>query len=298
MCDLVEEELSGRKPAPGVARKAPATEASSVPGQTKSDRVDFLLVTALPEERDAVLRRLPGFSRVAPRKDDVHVYFRADLPVESGAGSYRVAVLPLLGMGRVNAATATAEAIKRWKPRHVVLVGVAGGVAARSVALGDLLVSEQVVDYELQKITEKGVEVRWSVHKASRRLYAASLNLLGDGWAKRIEAKRPTEGAPRLHVGPIASGDKVVAVGSVLAEYRSVWPTLVGVEMEAAGVASACFAAAKQPEFFMVRGVSDLADENKNAAETDGFRAYACDVAATYAVELLRSHPIPFVKGR
>src|SRR5262245_38928808 len=105
--------------------------------------------------------------------------------------------------------------------------------------------------------------------------------MLGDAWTKRIEANRPSEGAPRIHLGPIASGDKVVTVETVLSEYRNVWPTLVGVEMEAAGVASACFAAAKQPEFFMVRGVSDLADANKNAPATESFRGYACDVAAT-----------------
>lgn len=300
LCDLLEKELSGHEPVLSEARvSASPSPAVAVPGGPKKpQKIDFLFVTALPEERDALLRRLPGFSRAAPRKDDVHVYFQADLPVASGAGHYRVVVLPLLGMGRVNAATATADAIKRWRPRHVVLVGIAGGVGARSVALGDLLVSEQVVDYELQKITEKGVEVRWSVHKASRRLYAASLNLIGDAWTKSIAEKRPGEGAPRIHVGPIASGDKVVAVESVLSEYRSVWPTLVGVEMEAAGVASACYAAAKQPEFFMVRGVSDLADGDKNGAVTESYRAYACDVAAAYAVELLRSHPIPFLKAQ
>lgn len=295
LCDLLREELSGKQPQISPSRAGKRTK---TPGENaKQERVDFLLVTALPEERDALLRRLPGYVRVAPRKDDIHVYFRADLPVHNGAGSYRLAVLPLLGMGRVNAATATSEAIKRWKPKHVVLVGIAGGIAARNVALGDLLISEQIVDYELQKITESGIQVRWSVHKASRRLYAAALNVIGDDWTAHIETKRPEAGTPHIHIGPIASGDKVVAVENVLTEYRSVWPSLIGVEMEAAGVASACFAAARQPEFFMVRGVSDLADGNKNAPETLGYRAYACDVAATYVVELLRSHPIPLAKA-
>jgi hypothetical protein len=41
--------------------------------------------------------------------------------------------------------------------------------------------------------------------------------------------------------------------------------------------------------FFMVRGVSDLADRAKG----DDWRHYACDVAATYAVALLDSGPVP-----
>jgi nucleoside phosphorylase len=138
--------------------------------------------------------------------------------------------------------------------------------------------------------------VRWSGHKASRRHYAAALNVLGDAWTTAIASKKPTDGLPRIHVGPIASGDKVVAVQSVLDEYRNVWPALIGVEMEAAGAASACYSAAAQPEFFMVRGVSDLADEAKNALGTEVFRRYACDVAAAYVVELIRNRPVPFLK--
>jgi nucleoside phosphorylase len=292
--DLLTEEVSGRsatRPAePTRIRKPKENHAK------KPERVDFLLVTALPEERDALLDHLPAYARVPPRRDDIHVYFSANVGTSDGAGDYRTIVMPLLGMGRVNAATATAEAIKRWRPRHVILVGIAGGIAARNVGLGDVLISEQVVDYELQKITTNGIEVRWSVHKASRRLYAAALNVIGDAWTKRIATPRPNDGLPRIHVGPIASGDKVVAVQSVLDEYRNVWPALVGVEMEAAGVASACFAAATQPEFFMVRGVSDLADEAKNAPTTAPYRPYACHVAAAYVVELIRNRPVPFLK--
>jgi len=292
--DLLSEEVSGRSTEhPAAPRRS--SKPKEKPNE-RAERADFLLVTALPEERDALLAQLPGYTREPPRRDDVHVYFSANVTTADGAGHYRTVVMPLLGMGRVNAATATAEAIKRWRPRHVILVGIAGGIAARNVGLGDLLISEQVVDYELQKITANGVEVRWSVHKASRRLYAAALNVIGDAWTKHIATNRPNEGLPRIHVGPIASGDKVVAVQSVLDEYRNVWPTLIGVEMEAAGVASACFAAAKQPEFFMVRGVSDLADERKNAPGMEVFRRYACEVAAAYVVELIRNRPVPCLK--
>ncbi|WP_309891521.1 hypothetical protein [Archangium sp.] len=292
--ELLNKELLGQAP----PHATPSKALRKPKALSKNERIDFLLVTALPEERDALLRKLPAYEKVAARKDDVHVYFRADLPLGKGGKAYRLIVLPLLGMGRVNAATATVDALKRWRPRHVVLVGIAGGIAERGVKVGDLLVSEQVVDYELQKLTDKGVQVRWSVHKASRRLYAAALNMIGDAWTRQVEVSHPSEGhPPRLHFGPIASGDKVIASSSVLAEYRNVWPALIGVEMEAAGVASACFSAARPPEFFMVRGVSDLADPHKDSAEVAHARPYACDVAATYVLELLRGRPIPLLRA-
>ncbi len=43
------------------------------------------------------------------------------------------------------------------------------------------------------------------------------------------------------------------------------WPKLIGVEMEAGGAASACFQAPQPPGFFMVRAVSDMADEKKSS---------------------------------
>ena len=78
-------------------------------------------------------------------------------------------------------------------------------------------------------------------------------------------------------------------------DYRDVWAKLVGVEMEAGGTASAAFQAANNPGFFMVRGVSDLADAAKDSDAVDRWRAYACEVAAAYAIGLLRSGPIPLM---
>jgi nucleoside phosphorylase len=86
-----------------------------------------------------------------------------------------------------------------------------------------------------------------------------------------------------------------VIANDLLDDYREVWAKLIGVEMEAGGTASAAFQAANTPGFFMVRGVSDLADAAKDADEVQQWRAYACDVAAAYAIGLLRSGPIPLV---
>jgi nucleoside phosphorylase len=258
--------------------------------------VDFVIITALEEERDAVLAKLPNHQKLPPTRDDVHVYYSAHLPVtftDGSTGVYRLVVMPLLGMGRVKATAATGDAIRRWQPRYVILVGIAGGVAAKGIKLGDILVSDQVVDYELQKvISENDVDIRWEVHRADSRLIAAARNLTMNDWQKFIQTKRPRPGAPRRHVGPIASGDKVIAFGEVLEKYRNHWPALIGVEMEAVGVAAASFQAANPPGFFMVRGVSDLANQQKGSRQVEKWRPYACDIAAAYTIALLQSGPV------
>jgi adenosylhomocysteine nucleosidase len=173
------------------------------------------------------------------------------------------------------------------------LIGIAGGVAEMGMSLGDILISDQIVDYELQKTTASGPEVRYSVHRADPRLLGAAKNYLSDAWLKLIISKRPgRKGTPKRKVGPILTGDKVVAFKDLLANYRDDWPKLIGVEMEAGGVASACFQAKAAPGFLMVRCVSDLADEQKDSATVEKWRPYVCEVAAAYAIGLLQSGPV------
>ena len=274
----------------GQPREADATRETAGPPP-----VDVVLITPLEEERDAVLAQLDGYRQLPPTPDDIRVYYAAELPVmfpDGTTATYRVVVMPLLNMGRVEAANATGDAIRRWRPRYVWLVGIAGGLAKAGVALGDILIADQIADYELQKLTPEKTSVRWQVHRVDPRMLGAAQNLRGDGWLTRVTGTRPAAGAPRRHIGAICTGDKVIANG-LLDDYRDVWAKLVGVEMEAGGAASAAFQAAHQTGFFMVRGVSDLADAAKDSATVDRWRAYACEVAAAYAVGLLRSGPLP-----
>ncbi|MBN2393996.1 MAG: SUMF1/EgtB/PvdO family nonheme iron enzyme [Anaerolineae bacterium] len=259
--------------------------------------VDFVIITPLEEERDAVLTKLLGHRKLDPIPGDPYVYYQADLPIASGKGLYRLIVMPLVGMGRVKAVTATDAAIRRWDPRYVILVGIAGGVAAKGVNLGDVLVADKIVDYALQKQTAEGADIRWEVYNASTSLLAAAQNFKDDSWPDLVQVKRPRHSKPKRHIGPIASGDVVIDFVDVLNKYRETWSKLIGVEMEAGGVALSAFVAEKQVQFFMIRGVSDLADGDKDKPKTQNWRAYACDVAAAYAVGLLRSGPVVSLRG-
>jgi hypothetical protein len=70
-----------------------------------------------------------GISTITPAKDDIRTYFQAELPVtfpDNSTGTYRVILMCLLGIGRVQAVAATADAIRRWH-LAILLVGIAGG---------------------------------------------------------------------------------------------------------------------------------------------------------------------------
>jgi nucleoside phosphorylase len=286
---------SGPAPAQSGGR---VTESVARPdtGAATEQRVDFVIITALEEERDAMLAKLPGYRRLNPTNDDIRTYYKASVEANFAEGepvTYSIMLTSLLGMGRVQATMATSDAIRRWRPRYILLVGIAGGVEAKGVRLGDVLVSEQIVDYELQKLTADGAQVRWQVHRADPRMLNAVLNFTALEWIKYVSTGRPDPNKPKRHIGPIASGDKVIGFDQVLNGYRDKWPALLGVEMEAAGAATAVFQAPQPPGFFMIRGVSDFADQDKGKADVERWREYACDVAAAYTIGLLKSGPIP-----
>jgi len=216
-------------------------------------------------------------------------------------------------MGRVEAATLAGDAISRWRPRYVLLVGIAGGaatkslhqddsgttggVAAKGVRLGDVLIAESIIDYELQKRSAKKTDIRWKTYTIDQRLLPAAQNFDDLSWQQLLRETRPEDGAPKIHFGPIASGDKVIAYSKGLDSIRDVWSKLIGVEMEAGGVALRATQTAQPPGFFMIRSVSDLADQQKGADEVERWRAYACDVAAAYTIGLLQSGPVPLSLG-
>lgn len=291
---------------------------NKIPAPPPNGVIDFLLIAPLKEEREAILAHLGNARRIAPNGQDVRIYYHADLATQfagGSTGSYRVIVTSPLGMGRVEAATATADAIRRWQPRYVLLVGIAGGDPAE-VGLGDVLIAEQFVDYELAKRTDEDAKpqqeqppanpreyalhnsvrrfnerTRYQTFRADPRLYNAAQHL--SGWEASVRVARPDAGTPSTYTGIVISGDKVQAATDALAPYKADWPKLIGVEMEAAGVAAAAWEAVSKPGVLMVRGVSDLADAKKGSSRVKKWRPYACDVAAAFAISLLRDGPVP-----
>ena len=260
-------------------------------------KIDFLIITPLREELDALLCQLPDVKELVLESDDILSCYSSNLPVTSAdntIGIYSIVVTLLLGMGRVQAAIATTCGINRFQPDYVLLVGIAGGFAAAGVKLGDVLVSNQIVDYELQKHTHDGSQVRYEVYRVDPRLLTASRNLRSNEWKQKISSQEKE--VPVCHIGPILSGDKSVALSEFLEVYARDWPELKGVEMEAGGVASASLQAPQKPGFFMIRGVSDLANEDEQKHTVQQWRPYACHVAASYTVALLESGPVPLRK--
>lgn len=253
--------------------------------------IDFLLMTALPEERDALLARLPRARQQSPLADDTNVYHRTTLDFardDGTKGHYEVVVTSPSGMSRVPAAVTATTAIRTWRPAYVLLIGIAAGFAKNGAKLGDVLISSQIVDYEQQRLGDETRQPRWQAYPVDTRLLNWAQAFKGNRWQRVATKWRPLDGRPRPIVGPIATGDKVIASEQYVAWLMEHWSKLVGLEMEAGGVIASAHQSALRPGFFMIRGVSDLADADKDKR----WRTYACTIAASFAVAFLRSGPV------
>lgn len=267
---------------------------SLIPDHMKTDPVDFVVITALQEELQSVLSHLPEANKLEKDGSDTHTYYWCELPTSRSDGAvYRVVVTALAGMGPEMAVAKARDVVTRWKPRNVLLVGIACGVPGKAVH-GDLLIADQVVDDSLGKRSEAGREVRWKAFPAGANLLDSAANM-GTDWHAAIAKPRPGSGVPGAHIGTVASGGDVIADKETITQYREQWPKLVGIEMEAAGSAIGVHNSVTPPEFLMIKSVSDLGTDKKKASLA-AWRPYACEVAAAFAVQFMRSGPVPAVR--
>lgn len=267
-------------------------------------QVDVLIITALEEERQAVLKLLPDSRMLDPDPADSRRPYYAEAPVRlpSGAtGKYNV-VIVRCGMGRVPATGATTRALLKWRPRYVILVGIAGGNEDQGVQVGDLLIATSIIDYESKKlltVTEvDGSKVMDAIDRPRAfeiggRLLEAARDVKVEDVIRRVQCARPDAQPPRIHFGPVASGDKVVSYKAVMNDLSRHYRELKGVEMEAGGVAAAVLDQEPSPGLLMVRGVSDPADERKDRPDVEQWREYACAIPAAFTMVLLESGPLP-----
>ena len=192
-------------------------------------------------------------------------------------------------MGPTEAATRAALVVKRWNPKYVLLVGIACGVRGEA-SHGDILIASQVADYTLGKQQNGRREVRWNVSPCGASLLDSAINLSAK-WQRRIGVLRPGEGQPQPRKGVVASGGDVIADDQVIAAYSANWPKLIGIEMEAGGVAAALHQTTERPEFLMVKSVSDHGKDKHNP-EVLPWRNYACHAAAAFARGVIESGPV------
>jgi nucleoside phosphorylase len=231
---------------------------------------------------------------------------------------YRVAICMPPQMGGYAAAESTRRWVQRWQPRWVAVVGIAGGFHTKGVKVGDVVIASRVYGYEFAKVRTDGVFERRDQYDVDPDpLWVATAKVLEEEqqgrqveWALRVRGKRPDRRRVRhshIHVGPVASGEKVVDDPSYpfFQDATRLLSDLYGIEMEAAGAGAALRSLNSEQDhpvgFLMVRGISDVpmpaaerpAAPPRRTSERDAWKRYATQAAMGVLDHLLRSRRPP-----
>jgi WD40 repeat protein/nucleoside phosphorylase len=239
-------------------------------------KAEVLLVTATEVEtwavRALILQQGGIFER---RVIDGQAYF--DLGVISDARIFLVQS----EMGTVGPGGATLvvyEGIRALSPSTVVMVGIAFGLRPREQNLGDILVSRQLVGYELQKI-EQGPGGEEIIRPRGDRVQASPRLL------SRLRASVFDWQGPEVFFGLMLSGDKLVNHKNFRNKLLGIEPEAVGGEMEGTGVYSAAFR--EKVDWILVKAICDWADGNKDENK-DTHQRQAAENAVRFTFHVLQ----------
>ena len=216
--------------------------------------IDVVLLTVTPAETEALyefFRPLPGTNGLLEGALS-HATYRL-----GQFGRYCAAHVEctVSGEGRDGSTLTVQDAIKELAPKVVMLLGIAFGMDRRKQRLGDVLVAETVLPYELLREGEVRIQ--------RGQPLPCGPTLSERFRTRRIDWKyqRGTEQV-LVHSSLVLSGAKLVDSVEFRNALLAANPTAVGGEMESAGA----YAAAHRlsVEVILVKAICDWADGLKN----------------------------------
>ncbi|MGR3278151.1 phosphorylase family protein [Acaryochloris marina NIES-2412] len=247
---------------------------------------DVLIVTVTKVESRAVIQAFEQFTGHQAIPDSINQRLYFNLGEVNGTKVFLTQ--SEMGSGGLDASLLTVrKGIDTLSPMAVIMVGIAFGINEEKQAIGDILVTEQLRLYDLQRMgTQEGqpkIILRGDKPHASPWLinHFKSTDLRWDG--------------ARVRFGVVLTGEKLVDNVDFRNQLQSFEPEAIGGEMEGAGLYVAC--QDRKVDWIMVKAICDWADGHK-AQDKDARQETAAQNAATFVLEALRFAPIGGQKGR
>jgi nucleoside phosphorylase len=192
-------------------------------------------------------------------------------------------------MGMVPATILATKSIISWRPHLITMTGICAGVKEK-VRLGDLIIAKQVVDYGSGKLKEDKFVPDYSTISldSSCANYIQEFSSREDIMRSIRDAWEHKTGKPdtelQAHLGVIGSGAAVIARSQFVEEIQEYKRSILGIEMEAYGIAKAAEDAFPgKVKSLIIKGVQDYADDFKS----DTYREYSAFVSAQFLKKFL-----------
>jgi nucleoside phosphorylase/tetratricopeptide (TPR) repeat protein len=254
------------------------------------EKADVLIVTVTEVESRAVMEVFKEATGKDPRPEPIGDRIYLDLGEINGSRVF----MALSGMG-TGGVGGSQEGVRRGiealSPSAVIMVGIAFGINEQKQAIGDVLFSERLMLYDLQRVgTDQAGHLE--IFPRDDRPHASTwlfnlLQVANLSWDKT---------KAEVRFGLILSGDKLVDNLDFRGQLLKFEPEAIGGEMEGAGMYVASHD--KKVDWILVKAICDWADGNKGGPNKDAHQATAAHNAAAFVLYALQFAPVDWEKKR
>ena len=243
---------------------------------------DVLIVTATKVESKAIIEMIKGAVGSEPKSIPIGDQMYQDLGVVNSAKVFLVqSEMGSVGLGA--SLLTIQKGIYALLPSAVIMAGIAFGIDSKKQSIGDVLVSTQLMLYDIQRVgTEEGkpkLIPRGDRPHASSRLISRfrSADIYWDSSKFKVQ------------FGLILSGEKLVDNIDFRDQLKEFEPEVIGGEMEGAGLYVACEDA--RVDWILAKSVCDWADGQKDQNKEEQQRIAAHN-AACFVLQVLQHAPL------
>jgi nucleoside phosphorylase len=257
----------------------PTRQISRTTSGQKRTTADVLLVTVTSIEARAILEQFPEY-----REQIIQDKTYYDLGAIEGARIFMVQSSRMGAIGQGAARGTIEKGIQALSPWAVVMVGIAFGFDENKQHIGDILVAQQIVDYESQRVGSGPQDSLKITPRGDRA--SVSERLLDRFQAGQFSFRAMREGKEEAGVrfGLILSGNKLVDNKAFRDQLHMLAPEAIGGEMEGTALLEVAHG---KVDWIIVKAICDWADGQKHV-QKDERQILAAENAARFTAHVLR----------
>ena len=248
--------------------------------ETKTYDYHVALIT-VTETEEAGLKRMHNNWSPIISEDDDQQYFETSF--KRNGDTFKIVTARPKEMGMTAAGILTMKMISIFKPKYVIMVGIAAGVAHKNSVdqiYGDVVVPDIVWDYSSGKFVSSQ---RASVTFGDIGFIPRPHFINTDKSILEVvkQAMESSENECHVHIGPMACGSTVVANREIVEkQIHSQYGDTAALDMESYAVMYAVKESiAPKPKGLIVKSVCDYANEEKS----DQYQKFAAYTSAQFA---------------
>lgn len=245
---------------------------------------DVAVITAVTIETKGFKRCFEEWEKVLFENDEGITYWETHFRGSDGKVR-KLVTAQQMHMGMTACTLTCQKLIEHFRPRYLIMVGIAAGIGGDSQIYGDVIVPDTIWDYSTGKFV--GKEESEITFGDVGFLPRPSFMKLDDELAVLMkEVADSKEHEFKVHMGVMACGSSVVANKDYVdTRVRALMPETIGLDMESYSVFyTAQYCTRPHPRAIVIKSICDYAN-NEKSDQYQKFAAYTSSEFAKWLME-------------